>query len=200
MVTDNEGKYSILASKGSILVFSFVGMNEEEIVVGNETLIDISLVPEITQLDELIVVGYGKRKKSEINGSVATINSKDIESLPSTSFDEALKGMATGLYVSSNSGVPGSRVSMNIRGLSSISSGTDPLFIIDGVIIYSDQSGLERSSGSMTRVSPLATINPNDIESIQVLKDASATAIYGSRGANGVVLITTKQVQKEKGR
>jgi TonB-dependent starch-binding outer membrane protein SusC len=198
MVTDIDGNYSLAVPEGSVtLVFSFVGMKTEEVEVGNRQVINLTMRSQTVDLDELVVVAYGTQKKRDIIGSVASVKSEDLVRIPTATFDQALQGMASGVQVSSSSGVPGAPVSIKIRGISSISSGTDPLWIVDGMPVYSG-GGLERTQGS-TGQSPMSLINPNDIESIEVLKDAAATAIYGSRASNGVIIITTKQGKKGKG-
>ncbi|HKJ79783.1 MAG TPA: SusC/RagA family TonB-linked outer membrane protein, partial [Prolixibacteraceae bacterium] len=197
-VTNSDGNYSVnVPNENNTLVFSFVGMKTEEREIGNQTTINVEMQTESVNLDEMVVVAYGTQKKRDIIGSVSSVKSDELNRIPSASFDQALQGMATGVQVSSSSGVPGAPVDIKIRGLSSISSGTDPLWIVDGMPIYSG-GGLERTQGS-TGQSPMSMINPNDIESIEVLKDAAATAIYGSRASNGVIIITTKQGAKGKG-
>ncbi|MCC5929492.1 MAG: SusC/RagA family TonB-linked outer membrane protein [Cyclobacteriaceae bacterium] len=196
-VTDMNGNYRISAPGDAVLIFSSVGYISERINVQNRSVINFTLLPDITTLDEMVVIGYGEKKKRDIIGSVATISSEDITRMPMTSFENALQGLAAGVSVVQSSGVPGAPVSIKVRGLSSINSSTDPLWVIDGMPVYSG-GGLERTQGS-TGQSPLSMLNPNDIESIEVLKDASATAIYGSRGSNGVVLVTTKSGRGSKG-
>jgi TonB-linked SusC/RagA family outer membrane protein len=197
-VTDIDGKYSIqLTPDSEKLVFSFVGFKTKEVAVGASIVINVSLETETVALDEMVVIAYGTQKKRDVIGSVASVKSEELTRGSNSSFVQALQGLATGVQVSSTSGVPGSPVDIKIRGISSISSGTDPLWIIDGMPIYSG-GGLEYTQGS-TSQSPMSMINPNDIESIEVLKDAAATAIYGSRASNGVILVTTKSGKKGKG-
>ncbi len=197
-LTDTDGNYSLdVPSGNNVLVFSFVGLKTEEVEINNRSVINIIMQTQSVDLDELVVVAYGTQKKRDVIGSVASVKSEELARIPTTTFDQALQGMAAGVQVTSSSGVPGSPVSIKIRGISSISSGTDPLWIVDGMPIYSG-GGLERTQGS-TGQSPMSLINPNDIESIEVLKDAAATAIYGSRASNGVIIITTKQGTKGKG-
>jgi outer membrane receptor protein involved in Fe transport len=175
-ITGLDGAYSIsVPDDNSILVFSSVGFITEELIVGNRTVLDISLVPDITALDEIVVVGYGTQKKEDVIGSISTVKSDKIMQVPAPSFVSGLQGQATGVQVSSASGVPGAKQTVKIRGVNSISSGTDPLWIVDGMPIYSG-GGLEQSAGS-TSQDPMSLINPNDIESIEILKDAAATAI-----------------------
>lgn len=197
-ITGIDGKYSIdVPDENTILVYSSVGFISEEIIVGSRSVIDLIMMPDIKALEEVVVVGYGTQKKEDVIGSIATVKSDKIIQVPSPTFVSGLQGQATGVYVSSSSGVPGAKQTVKIRGVNSISSGTDPLWIVDGMPIYSG-NGLEQSAGS-TSQDPMSLINPNDIESIEILKDAAATAIYGSRGSNGVIIITTKSGKKGKG-
>ena len=192
VVTDIDGKYSLeVPAENNVLEFSFIGLKTEVVSINDQTNINVVMKTDAVNLDEMVVIAYGTQKKRDIIGSVASVKSEDLARIPTTSFDQALQGMATGVQVSSSSGVPGAPTSIKIRGISSISSGTDPLWVIDGMPIYSG-GGLEQTQGS-TSQSPMSLINPNDIESIEVLKDAAATAIYGSRASNGVVLVTTKK-------
>ena len=175
-VTNVEGQYQIqVPGPDAVLVFSSVGYASEEVTVGNQSVIDLTLSPDITQLGEIVVVGYGAQEKKDVTGSIATVGEKDFKDQPVTRFDQILQGRTPGVNVTNSSGAPGGAVSIRIRGANSINGSNEPLYVIDGFV------------GANFR-----DINPSDIESIQVLKDASATAIYGSRGANGVVLITTK--------
>ena len=146
-------------------------------------------------LNESIVVGYGVQRKKEVTGAISTIDSKEITAVQTPSFEAALQGQAAGVQVTQGSGMAGSGSIIRVRGLSSISAGGDPLYVIDGIPITQDYF-LGGNSGAMNR-NPLASINPNDIKDIQILKDAAATGIYGSRGANGVILITTKRGVRE---
>jgi TonB-linked SusC/RagA family outer membrane protein len=176
-VTDAEGKFTVEASQNSVLVFSFIGMTNTEVNVGGRTYIETTLMADITQLDEIVVVGYGTQKKSDVTGSVASVPMSELKNTPITRADQFLQGRISGVQVTQTNAEPGGNISIRIRGTNSISSGNEPLFVIDGF----------PGAGNLN------TINPSDIESIDVLKDASATAIYGSRGANGVVIITTKK-------
>lgn len=176
-VTDIDGRYSLNAPEGSVLIFSFVGFSTNEVTVGNQSEINITMDTDVQTLEELVVVGYGTVKKSDLTGSVASVKSKDINSFPTTNMIQALSGRTTGVQVLQTTGAPGAGISVRIRGTNSIQGGNEPLYVIDGFPY----------SGNPTN------INNSDIESIEILKDASATAIYGSRGANGVVIITTKQ-------
>jgi TonB-dependent starch-binding outer membrane protein SusC len=184
-VTDINGNYSVeVPGQQSILVFSSVGYLSEEVQVGNRSVINLDMAPDITALDEIVVVGYGTQQRRDITGSVASVKSQDLQDLPIASVDQALAGQVAGVQVQQTSGAPGGGVSIRVRGVGSISADTEPLYVIDGF-------PLDR--GFSNNISPLSQLNPNDIESIEILKDAAAAAIYGSRGSNGVVLITTKK-------
>ena len=198
-VTDAEGIFRFsVADPTAVLVFSYIGFVAQEIVVGERTRIDVSLEPSLEQLDEVVVIGYGTVKKSDLTGSVSSVKSDELKVIPATSFDQALQGRAAGVQVMQTSGQPGAEASIRIRGVSSIKAGNEPLYVIDNMLVNSNTADVTAGGGvgSAPRISPLAAINPSDIESIEILKDASATAIYGSRGANGVILITTKHGKK----
>ncbi|HTE29389.1 MAG TPA: TonB-dependent receptor [Chryseolinea sp.] len=199
IVTDATGKFSIsLADENSILIFSFIGYTSQEVAVAGKSEITISLVPDVKSLDEVVVVGYGTMKKRDVIGSVSSIKSEELNQLPVPSVDAALQGKG-GLLAMTTGGTPGAPARILVRGTNSISSGADPLFIIDGIpLTMSIPPGYSVPAGSVDQ-SALSTINPNDIESIEVLKDAAATAIYGSRGSNGVILITTKSGKSGRG-
>ena len=187
--TDFDGKFSIKAKEGDVLVASFVGMQDASSKVGASNSINFKLLQGNT-LEEVVVVGYGTQKKREVTSSVSKIKGDDIKGLVTPSFESQLAGRATGVQVTSSTGIVGAAPKIRIRGTASISSGTDPLYVVDGMPIYSgDLGGYASANG-------LGDINPNDIESYEVLKDGAATAIYGSRAANGVVLITTKKGKK----
>ncbi|NJN25751.1 MAG: SusC/RagA family TonB-linked outer membrane protein [Cyclobacteriaceae bacterium] len=196
-VTDVNGNYSLeVPSTESVLVFSSVGYIKEEVVVGNRSVIDLNLMPDITALEEIVVVGYGTIMKSDLTGSVAKVNSEELEKGSAASFDRLLNGKIAGVNIVSTSGAPGAESQINIRGFNGLGS-ADPLIVVDGYPIESsgfDQSG--NDINTQQKLNPLSFINPSDIESIEVLKDASSTAIYGSRGANGVIMITTKSGKK----
>lgn len=192
-VTDSEGNYSLeLPANATTLVFSFIGMETQEVEIGNQSEIDIQLSPTVTELDEVVAIGYGSVRKRDLTGSVANIRSEDIAQSQTTSFMNAMQGRMAGVHVTSESGEPGSGINIRIRGANSIVGSSSPLFVIDGVQIDVNKDEVATSGSSDGTMNPLATLNPTDIESIEVLKDASATAIYGSRGANGVVIVTTK--------
>lgn len=193
--TNAEGNYNITiptqAGEGIILIFSFIGYQSQEIVVGSRSTVDVTMNVDNKSLNEVVVVGYGTQKKSDVTGSVATINAEKLKSQPNQSVDQALTGQIAGVQVVQPSGGPGAGTSVRVRGIGSVSSGSEPLYVVDGFPL---QGSFNQS------VNPLVTINPQDIETITVLKDASATAIYGSRGSNGVVIITTKRGKAGKTR
>ena len=193
-ITDAEGRYRITVPNAeSILVFSFVGFLTAEITTGNRTTIDVRLAGDLKSLSEVVVVGYGTQKKSDLTGSVSSITAKDIRQVPVASLDQALQGRATGVQVTQASAAPGGGVSIRIRGGNSIQASNEPLFVIDGIPIFPSNATFAPGNAGGQAQNALANLNPGDIESMEVLKDASATAIYGSRGANGVVIITTKR-------
>lgn len=196
-VTDAGGNYSLNVPDGDVvLVFSFIGFTSQEIPVANQTTINVTLVPSMETLSEVVVIGYGTVKKSDLTGSVSSVKAEELRTVPTTSFDQALQGRAAGVQVMQTSGQPGAETSIRIRGVSSITAANEPLYVIDGMLINSNAGDVTAGGGVgafSPRISPLAAINPGDIESIEILKDASATAMYGSRGTNGVILITTKR-------
>lgn len=193
-VTDANGNFSLnVPEQGATLIFTIVGYGEKEVVVSNQRSITVSLSQQNRELNEVVVIGYGTTRKSDLTGSVVSIKAEDLKRTQVTTFDQALQGRAAGVQVIQLSGKPGAETSIRIRGTSSINAGNEPLYVIDGMLVGSDGADLSTGVTRGPRISPLASINPNDIASIEILKDASATAIYGSRGANGVVLITTKR-------
>ncbi len=189
--SDIDGKYSLSVSEGATLVFSFIGYSTIEKAVGSSNVLNITLQIDESELDEVVVIGYGTQKKSDLTGAVGSVGEKDLRDRPSASLSQNLSGRVQGVNVSVNSGRPGGRANIRIRGNTSVSIANDPLYVIDGVILHS--AGLANGS------TPIDYINPNDIASIEVLKDASATAIYGARGANGVILVSTKRGSKTGG-
>jgi len=195
-ITSAEGEFSIEADRGATLVFSYVGMQSREIPVGDQTVMDVVMEPDYARLDEVVVIGYGSMKKSDLTGAVASLKSDEIDKQPITSMEQAMSGKLAGVEVTQASHAPGGGISVRIRGGNSINSNVEPLYVIDGMPIYSNNNMIPSSGpndGVIPQLNLLAGLNPADIERIEVLKDASATAIYGARGANGVVLITTKR-------
>ncbi len=195
--TNSEGRFTLTVQEGAVLQISYVGMFTEEVPVVDEDPITVIMIPTVEELDEIVVIGYGTRKRRDIIGSVSSVSGEDLHALPSASITSALQGRAAGVQVTNTSGVPGSQVNIRIRGESSISINNAPLWIIDGMPVYSG-GGLERTIGS-TSQDPMSMLNLSDIESIEVLKDAAATSIYGSRGSNGVILVTTKSGRRDAG-
>ena len=187
--SDAEGNYSISIPAGRVtLVYSFIGSASQELVVGNQSVINVTLTTESRQLTEVVVTGYGQQIKRDLTGNIAKIRPADIQDQPVTTFDQAIQGKAAGVQVNAGNGKLGQGIQVNIRGQSSVSASNQPLYVIDGTPVTTDNL-----SANASATNPLADINPQDIESIDILKDASAGAIYGSRAANGVVLITTKK-------
>lgn len=213
VVTNIDGKYEITVPAKTTLVFSFIGFTTQEIAVNGTTTINVKLAESSNSLDEVVVIGYGSQLKKDLNGSISSIKAKDIENLKQVSVDQMLQGKVAGVSVTNGSGQPGAAASVRVRGVTSINGTNEPLYIIDGVPVSGDATGRATSgrpisgndfssngNSGNSATSPLSMINPNDILSIDVLKDASATAIYGSRGANGVIIITTKSGSKGGGK
>ena len=190
-VTDSDGQFRLEAGSNSILIFSFVGYASQEVSVGDRTSFNISLQPDAKQLSEVVVTAYGVEDKKNFAGSAVAVNSEAIAMQPIRGLEQALQGNAAGVQVTQNSGTPGGGIAVRVRGASSILAGNEPLYVVDGIPIntgsYSQLGVGNQQSNS------LADINPNDIASLEVLKDAAAAALYGSRASNGVVLITTKR-------
>ena len=176
--TDGTGKYSITVPKGATLVFSYVSYQSQQVVVGNQTILDVMMRADVKSLNEIVVVGYGTQKKRDVTGAIGSINEEAIKALPISRLEQSLQGRIAGVNVTSNSGAPGGGVSIRIRGIGTINN-NQPLYVIDGIPVFGDNA--------------LNSISSNDIQSIEVLKDAAATAIYGARAANGVVIVTTKR-------
>lgn len=197
-ISDTQGNYSIeVPDQEAVLVFSFVGYLSEKIVVSAQSTIDVLLMPDIQRLAEVVVVGYGTVKKSDVTGSVVNIGSEDLNSQPVSNVYEAMQGKVAGVDITSSIR-PGTLGSINIRGVRSLTASNSPLYVVDGVPIIEEALTDEEKEDGFQKSSGIETLNPQDIESIDILKDASATAIYGSRGANGVVLITTKRGKEGK--
>ncbi|HEY0273272.1 MAG TPA: carboxypeptidase-like regulatory domain-containing protein, partial [Chitinophaga sp.] len=175
--TDAKGLFSLsVPDNATTLVVSFIGFTAKEVTISNSGAINISLEPAVSSLNDVVVIGYGTQRKSDLTGSVSSVKGSDLTHLPTQRVDQALQGRAAGVMVQNTDGAPGGNATIRIRGGNSITGGNDALVVVDGI------QGVN-----------ISTINPNDIESLEVLKDASATAIYGARGANGVILITTKR-------
>ena len=200
VATDFDGKFSLNVNPGQTLVISYIGYITKEVKVDSKTSYSITLEEDKKMLDEVVVVGYGTMKKSDLAGASFTMDEKALKNANVTNIDQAFAGRVTGVTAVQTSGAPGSASSIRVRGQATINAGAEPLYVVDGVIFQSGgQSGADYGlgdklgNGSVSTISPLSTINPSDIVSMEVLKDASATAIYGAQGANGVVLITTKR-------
>jgi TonB-linked SusC/RagA family outer membrane protein len=192
VVTDFDGNYQItLISGEQTLVFSYMGFKSQEAKVVKQTNINISLKESLQNLDEIVLVGYGRQKRSDLTGSIGSIKSDELEDIQFPSVTQALQGRISGVQITESSGEPGAAISIQIRGVNTLGNDTEPLYVIDGIpLSYGGEAeGEEFATGS----NPLASLNPNDIESIDVLKDASAASIYGSRASNGVIIITTKK-------
>ena len=197
-VTDLDGNYVITVKQGATLVFSSIGYATQEIPVGGRTVIDVLLKEDAEFLDEVVVVGYGTMKRSDLSGASVSMREEDLKGSIITNLDQSLQGRAAGVSAVQTSGAPGSSSSIRVRGQATVNANAEPLYVIDGVIVQGGgNSGSDfglggLGNGKVSTISPLSTINPADIVSMEILKDASATAIYGAQGANGVVLITTK--------
>ncbi len=189
--TNGDGTFKINVGTSAALTFSFVGYKKQDVQVGGRSVVNVSLVSDVSDLEEVVVIGYGVQKKSKLTSSITSVQGKDIAGLTTPSFDQQLAGRASGVQVTVGSGLIGQAPRIRIRGTNSITSGGSPLIVIDGVpSIDGNQAGANAPTN------PLADINPNDIESLEILKDGAATAIYGSRASNGVILITTKKGKK----
>ncbi|MEQ8556533.1 MAG: TonB-dependent receptor [Cyclobacteriaceae bacterium] len=199
-ITDGDGNFRLTVADDAVLTVSFVGFQRMEVPVAGKSEFSFRLKEDTEQLEEVVVVGYGAVKKSDLTGSVSSVKAEELTKLGAISFDQGLAGRAPGVVVTSSSGAPGAGASVRIRAVSSL-NGSDPLYVIDGIPLEtSSSSGLGNQDVESSSLSPLSMINPSDIESVEILKDASSTAIYGSRGANGVVLITTKKGRSGKGK
>jgi TonB-dependent starch-binding outer membrane protein SusC len=188
--TDADGIYKInVADANAVLVFSFIGYASQEVGINNRAVIDISLLPDVRSLGEVVVVGYGTQRSQDVTGAVATIDQRAIKEMPVSAIDQKMVGQVAGVQIRQLSGAPGGGTSIRIRGSGSLGAGNEPLYVVDG---------MPYSAGLNQNMNPLVFINPNNIESITILKDASSTAIYGSRGANGVIMVTTKKGDYER--
>ena len=177
-ITDVDGKYTLSVADNAVLIVSFVGFEAKEIPVNGRSVINVSLNEDVSSLEEVVVVGYGVTRKSDLTGAVSSVEAKDLTNVPASRVDQILQGRASGVQVTQNNGAPGTGSTIRIRGGNSIQGDNEPLYVVDGFIVGTDFN--------------LNNINVNDIESIEVLKDATSISIYGTRGANGVILITTK--------
>jgi TonB-linked SusC/RagA family outer membrane protein len=202
-ITDFDGNFSVNVPEGSdTLIFSYIGFLESQVNITGKSTVNVNLSPDVSELDEVVVVGYGTVLKRDLTGSVASVKVEDNIARQSVTIDQLLQGRAAGVQVTQNAANPNSGISVRIRGTNSLRGNNEPLYVVDGVIISSAGEGTQGTGGfgntGQEQQNGLNGINPRDIESMQILKDASATAIYGSRGANGVVLITTKKGKKGK--
>ncbi|MCE4566671.1 TonB-dependent receptor [Maribellus sp. CM-23] len=188
-VTDVQGKFTLDAGASDVIIVSFIGFKTQEITVGNQTNLAITLLEDVTDLEEVVVVGYGAVKKTNLTTAQVGVTNEQIEKTVNTTLEQALQGRAAGVYITQNSGQPGGGMSMIIRGVSTINGSTEPLYVIDGLQVQ----GSSVEYGSTSSSNALAGINPSDIEDVQILQGPSATAVYGSRATNGVVIITTKK-------
>jgi TonB-linked SusC/RagA family outer membrane protein len=196
-VTDADGNYHLaVPQQGGTLVFTFIGLKATEVEIGSRSVVDVPMANDITQLSEVVVVAYGTQEKKSLTGAISSVKSDAFRNQPVLGLDQAMQGRLAGVQVTQNSGSPGSSIQVRVRGSSSLSGSNEPLYVIDGIPINTgsySQIGVGNQS-----VSALNDINPSDIESIEVLKDAASASLYGSRGANGVVLITTKRGKSSK--
>jgi TonB-dependent starch-binding outer membrane protein SusC len=183
--SDANGVFSIEADEQDVLVVSFIGYASQEIKVGNQTKITVQMNEDVATLEEVVVTGYGEMRKADLTAAQTSISSKDMERTVNTTIEQAIQGRSAGVYVTQNTGAPGGGISVNIRGINTLSGSNEPLYVVDGIQIP--------GSGSASGSNPLSSLNPTDILSMDILQGPSATAIYGSRGTNGVVLITTKR-------
>lgn len=191
--TDASGNFSLnVLNENSVLVFSFIGYVTQDVTIGSQTELNIILIADTRTLEEIVVIGYGTQRRSDLTGAVGSVNEDKLNERPAASLNQSLSGKVTGMQVNTNSGRPGGRTNVRIRGFSSINSSNNPLYVVDGVQL--PQGTLDQYS------SAIDYINPNDVVSVEVLKDASSTAIYGARGASGVILITTKRGKSGEGK
>lgn len=197
-ISDLDGNFTLSAPEGSVIEVSFVGFKTQKIKVAQKSDFHIVLHDDTELLDEVVVVGYGVQKKSDLTSAVASVKADEIVGTSVTSLDQGLQGRAAGVVVLNTSGQPGAGTSIRIRGTSSINGNNEPLYVIDGIPVISDAASFSTGATKNPSLNPLTNINPSDIESIEILKDASATSIYGARGANGVVLVTTKHGKSGK--
>ncbi|QHT65526.1 TonB-dependent receptor [Rhodocytophaga rosea] len=191
--TDAEGNFAVSVPDNATLVFSFIGLTTQEIAVDNRSVLNVQMEADVQSLSEVVVIGYGSQQKRDLTGNIASVSGADIANVPVPSLEQAIQGRAAGVFIQSNNGKLGQGMQVRVRGSSSVTASNQPLYVIDGIPITS-----ESQSSSDSQTNPLADLNFNDVESIEILKDASAAAIYGSRASNGVVLITTKKGKSGK--
>lgn len=187
-VTDIDGSYSMSVPENATLVFSFIGFEKQSIAVGSRTILNVTLKENISALEEVVVIGYGTQERKDISTAISSASAEDLKDRPSSNFVQSLQGKMPGVRISNNNSAPGGGSNIVIRGVSSINASNSPLIVIDGFPIKDGYNKTEN---------PLNSINPADIESIEVLKDASSSAIYGTQAANGVILVTTKRGNQE---
>lgn len=188
-VTDIDGSYSMSVPENATLVFSFIGFEKQSIAVGSRTILNVTLKENISALEEVVVIGYGTQERKDISTAISSASAEDLKDRPSSNFVQSLQGKMPGVRISNNNSAPGGGSNIVIRGVSSINASNSPLIVIDGFPIKDGYNKTEN---------PLNSINPADIESIEVLKDASSSAIYGTQAANGVILVTTKKGKSGK--
>ncbi|MGZ5254049.1 MAG: TonB-dependent receptor plug domain-containing protein, partial [Flavitalea sp.] len=189
--TNMDGQFSLtVPNNARALIISSVGQKRQEVSIVGRNSIEVSMESDNQSLDEVVITGYQAQRKREVTTAIARVGGEEIRNLPLQSFDRAIQGRAAGVDIRSNNGIPGGAVNVRIRGVGSITAGNDPLYIVDGVQINSSTVSFGQT---FTQTNPLAYLNPNDIESIEILKDAAAASIYGARAGNGVILITTKK-------
>jgi TonB-linked SusC/RagA family outer membrane protein len=203
-ITGIDGNFALnVPNDSAVLVFNFIGYVSSELSVGGQSVIEIVLKEDVMQLDEIVVTGYGTSKKSDLTGSLTSLKEDDFNKGSVTTPEQMMQGRIAGVQITSNNGEPGSGSQIRVRGLSTFRSGSQPLYVVDGIPLDFASSSPKGANGSALNgapaTNPLNFINPGDIQSIDILKDASAAAIYGSRGANGVIIITTKKGKEGKG-
>ena len=197
-ISDFDGNYQLEVPSGDVILkFSYTGYSNQEIQVNNRSRIDVTMSTSVSALDEVVVIGYGEVTKRDLTGSVSSVKSEELDQLKPVSFENGLAARAAGVQVVTSQGGPGESAKIRIRGGTSINASNDPLYVVDGFAIESSAINTGLGIGNSS-TSPLAALDPSSIESVEVLKDASATAIYGSRGANGVIIITTKKGRSGK--
>jgi TonB-linked SusC/RagA family outer membrane protein len=213
-VTDINGRFTLaVPDEAQTLVLSYVGYENIELTIGNQKVFDVKLNADVKTLKEVVVVGYGEQKREDLTGAISSIKTSELKNIPQVSVDQLMQGKASGVMVTNNSGQPGSAASVRIRGITSLNGNNEPLYVIDGVPVSGDGQNISTNGrgatdgfswagggNGQTALSPLSSLNPSDILTIDILKDASATAIYGSRASNGVVIITTKRGKANDGK